>query len=279
MAAGNRKPEDKNPATPPGERSLRDSAEEQLARVPKRSAGLHGQTPEQLVHELQVHQIELETQAEELRRVEFSLKESRDKFLDLYEFAPIGYLTLTDKALIAEVNLTGATLLGIERSRLVNHGLGRFIAPGDHEVWDRYFAKLRQHAEKQSCNLTLIRGNGSTFPARLEGIRISNRDGKTIVRIAISDITDIWQIEALRASEEKYRRLFETAKDGILILDEDTEMILDANTFLLDLLGFPRTYFIGKTLWELGFIRDKSLIRQAFTELKRNRYIRTEDLP
>ena len=101
-----------------------------LARSPKRSPGMEGQTPEELIHELEVHQIELEMQAEELRRAHIALEESRDKYLDLYEFAPIGYFTLTDKALIAEVNLTGATLLGAERKKLVNARFRKFVSPG-----------------------------------------------------------------------------------------------------------------------------------------------------
>ena len=178
------------------ERSLRADAEEQLAHSPKCSPVIGGKTQEELIHELQVHQIELETQAEELRRAHLMLEESRDKYLDLYDFAPLGYLTLNDKALVTSANLTGASLLGIELNKLVNHGLGLFIAPDDIPVWDRYFADVRQHKEKQSCTLTLKRNDGSTFPARLEGVQLTGSDDAITVRIALSDITDIRQAEA-----------------------------------------------------------------------------------
>ncbi|MEI6293663.1 MAG: PAS domain S-box protein, partial [Methanomicrobiales archaeon] len=161
---------------------------------------------------------------------QFALEESRDRYIDLYEFAPTGYLTFTDKALITVVNLTAAVLLGVERNDLVNHGLGRFIAPGDHEVWDQYFTDLLNQGKKLTCTLTLMRGDGSTFPARLEGVRTSSSGGTTTIRIAISDITDIWQITALQEREEKYRRLFETAQDGIIIVEEETGKIIDVNT-------------------------------------------------
>jgi len=108
MAAGKKGPDESKTGTPNIELSLRDDAEVQLARSPKSTPDLKEQTPGQLIHELQVHQIELETQAEELRRAHLALAESRDQYFDLYDFAPVGYLTLTDKAQIAEVNLAGA---------------------------------------------------------------------------------------------------------------------------------------------------------------------------
>ena len=83
----------------------------------------------------------------------------------------------------------------------------------------------------------------------------------------------------MQVSELQYRRLFETAQDGILILDEGTGTIIDANQFLIDMLGYPLEYFVGKHLWEVGFIKDKTLAQHAFTELKTNGYIRYEDLP
>jgi PAS domain S-box-containing protein len=83
----------------------------------------------------------------------------------------------------------------------------------------------------------------------------------------------------LKNSELRYRRLFETAQDAILILDGDTGEVIDANKFILDMLGYPLDYFVGKQLWELGFIKDKSLAQNAFSELKKEGYIRYEDLP
>ena len=83
----------------------------------------------------------------------------------------------------------------------------------------------------------------------------------------------------LKKSELKYRRLFETAQDAILILDGETGEIIDANTFILDMLGYPLADFVGKHLWELGFLKDKSFAKKAFAELQADGYIRYEDLP
>jgi PAS domain S-box-containing protein len=83
----------------------------------------------------------------------------------------------------------------------------------------------------------------------------------------------------LKRSELRYRRLFESAQDAILILDGDSGEIIDANRFILDLLGCPLEYFIGRQVWELGFIKDKTIAQKAFTELKREGYIRYEGIP
>ena len=85
--------------------------------------------------------------------------------------------------------------------------------------------------------------------------------------------------DALEISEARYRRLFETAQDGILILDADTGQILDVNPFLIDLLGYSREEFLGKKLWEIGAFRDTKASKIAFQELQRKGYVRYEDLP
>jgi PAS domain S-box-containing protein len=216
MAASKKNPEEKNRNIPGIETSLRDDAEEQLARSPKRSPDLKGQTPEQLIHELEVHQIELEMQAEELRRAQLALEESRDKYLDLYEFAPIGYLTLNNKALVTDANLTSAMLLGVERSKLVNAPFSKFMLEKDSDQWHRYFVNVLKQGEKQSCTFMLIRSDGSTFPARLESIRIAGNGGVITVRIAISDITDIRQVEeALCVSNKKLTLLSSITRHDI----------------------------------------------------------------
>src|SRR5580700_11666435 len=85
--------------------------------------------------------------------------------------------------------------------------------------------------------------------------------------------------EALRASEARYRRLFETAQDGILILDAHTGLIIDVNPFLIRLLDYPREDFLGKTLWDIGPFKQVQESKAAFRELQDKQYIRYENLP
>jgi PAS domain S-box-containing protein len=117
-----------------------------------------------LVHELEVHQIELEMQNEELRRAQEELALSRAKYFDLYDLAPVGYLTLSEEGLILEANLTAANLLGLERSRMVNRPLTRFIVPGDQDIYYLHRKRLSATLQPQVCELRMARG-GPTAPS------------------------------------------------------------------------------------------------------------------
>ena len=93
------------------------------------------------------------------------------------------------------------------------------------------------------------------------------------------DITDKRVEEMLRVSETRYRRLFETAKDGILILDAETGVIVDVNPFLVEMLGFSYEQFVGKEIWEIGLFKDIASNKDKFIKLQRQEYVRYEDLP
>jgi PAS domain S-box-containing protein len=101
-----------------------------------------------------------------------------------------------------------------------------------------------------------------------------------LILLAIEDVTDRRRsVEELAVSEARYRRLFETAQDGILLVDPETRLVFDANPFLTDLLGFTRDELVGKELWEIGFFHDIEANKAAFATLRQNGYIRYEDLP
>ena len=269
MTAGKKKPEEKNTGTADSKRSLRDDAEGKLAGVPKHSNDLKGQTPEQLIHELQVHQIELEIQAEELKKSKLALEESRDKFLDLYDFAPTGILTISEKELIVEVNLTGSTLLGVGRSELVMTRFSKFVAPEDQDQWYWYITNLLRQEGKQCCTLRLKYAGGSAFPARLEGVRLGSSGIHTEARIAFSDITDMRDKEdALRMSEEKYRNLFTAESDAIFLVDKKTGSILEVNDAACRLYEYSYEEIIHLRNSDLSAEPDDT---QAATNILRDR--------
>ena len=158
MADGKKKPEDTNTNIPGIECSFMEDTGGLLASSPKSSPDFEGPTKEQHIYELQVHQIKIETHAEDLRKPHLSRMVSRDRFFDLYDVSLAGYLTLTGKASITGVDRMGAILFGVEQNNPVNHGFGRFISPRDLEGWDQYFMHVRNRREIQICTLMLTRG-------------------------------------------------------------------------------------------------------------------------
>lgn len=354
---------------------------------------------QRLLHELQVHQIELEMQNEELRKARDEMEAGLEKYSDLYDFAPVGYLTLTQEGVIREANLAGASLLGIGRSALVTQRFGPFVFPADRSVFSAFLREVFEHKAREECEVRLeqqgkhtvhvrMRANlslsGQTCqvavtditkhklaeaataqlaaivnsssdaiiggdlnsiitswnagaeklfgysPAEMVGASILRlipserqheeaqimsriRKGESVehfetVRIAkdgrrlemsvtispvryadgkivgaskvARDITDQkLAAEKVRVSEVRYRRLFEAAHDGVLLLDPATRKITDANPFMTKLLGYPHSQLVGKELFEIGLLRDEAASQAMFRKLTRKHEVRYEDLP
>ena len=142
-----------------------------------------------LLQELRTYQIELEMQNEELRSAYAALESSRDRYLQLYDFAPFGYLTLTEEGLIANANLTFATFLGVEREKLISHRFTDYVKSKDSNHWYHCLHATKQHREKQNCELTLLRTDGNSFQAYLECLYIEADDAPPVMHITLTDIT------------------------------------------------------------------------------------------
>ena len=171
--------------------SQRAEAEDMLAGISAPDPG--ARSADVILHELLVHKVELEMQVEELRRAHEAMEEARDRYLELYEFAPVGYLTLDREGLITEANLTGATLLGVDRIKLVKGRFARFVAAQEQDVWYRLFLNLMQqdYPDRQTCVLELTRGDGSTLHAYLDCQRRLAADDAPILRLTLFDIGKI----------------------------------------------------------------------------------------
>jgi len=169
-----------HPATRPGSRKsgaqrgqrlamreLYRRAETRLEKKQKPGAGKAGRTrlaadSERLLHELQVHQIELEMQNAELNESRDRAEELLEKYTDLYDFAPVGYLSVDEQGQIMEANLTGATLLGVGRARLINRRLPAFLAPANRAGFQDFLKKIFAGSGKQVCEVAVVKENGAT---------------------------------------------------------------------------------------------------------------------
>lgn len=180
--------EAEHPTWPPLS-ELRQRAERSLP-PPARGRGQPSAAEiEQLLHELEVHRVELEMQNDELRRAQEELEASRDRYADLYDFAPLGYATIDWRGQITEINLTAAKVLGVERGKLIGHRLSSFIAREDRHAYHQHLAECGRNAHSHSAQLHLHPRTGQPIPVQLDSVATWTSGGEHLqYRIAITDI-------------------------------------------------------------------------------------------
>ncbi len=147
-----------------------------------------------LLHELQVHQIELEMQNEELRRNQVALEEARDKYVDLYDLAPVGYVTLSNTGTIKDVNLSGEPLFGVDRKLLRGSQFAAHVDPDDGDRWHLAFQKALAEKEKQSVVVRMRRPDGTTIHNWTE-IVPGGEEAEPLLRVTLADITEYKRME------------------------------------------------------------------------------------
>ena len=213
--------------------SVRRQAETRAsANLAKSMDPLWPEAARQMFHELRVHQVELELQNDELRRTQAELEASRARYVDLYDLAPVGYLTLSQPGLILEANLTAAGLLGVERGALVKRPLSSFIVPEDQALYDRDRQQLFETGAPRICELRLMKTDGHTNArrpswARLESTVTRDAEGAPACRTALSDITASKEAEGrLRESDNFSRRLMDISPDAIAVTDLEGMVVL-----------------------------------------------------
>ena len=179
----------KRNSSPKGPEDLRMRAEESLKSEPGRPDDICLKEANSLIHELRVHQIELEMQNEELRRVQNELEISRSRYAELYDFAPVGYLTLNEHGEILDLNLTAARLLGVERGHLLNNHFQYFVFQPDKKEFFSHLKALFEKRERQISEVKLSPIDGEQFYARIESIYMEGAGGAGVCRTNMSDVT------------------------------------------------------------------------------------------
>lgn len=239
--------------SPDWEATLRERAQGQLeGRAP---LDLTVAETRELIHELQVHQMELQLQNEELRQARVQLADSRDRYVELFEFAPVGYVTLNDDGVIKSANLTAARLLGIERGLLVQTKLSRFIAPLDQDAAYLHRQDVFASQHRRDCELQMLTADKTPLFIRLESVAVGDGDARQI-HTALVDVTRRQaaeeqlhslnqtleqrvadQTSALLQSQNRIWSIVNTAADAIITFQEDGT-IIQANAATEQLFGF-----------------------------------------
>ena len=231
--------------TNPSKAELRQQAEEKLSKL-KKSPATEANS-RRLVHEPQMHQIELEMQNEELIQARLDAEAVHRQFTDLYDFAPIGYFTLTRDGTIQQVNLRGADLLGVKMGKVLQHRFGLFVSPPSRSAFSTFLEKVfSAGVENQTCEVEMLsRGKTEAFWAQITAVP---DDAHETCHAMVTDISERKRAqEKLRESEEKYRLIFENAGDAIFIHDRQG-LILATNPKACEQLGYTHAELMSMTV-------------------------------
>jgi PAS domain S-box-containing protein len=199
-----------------------------------------------ILQELRVHQVELQMQNEELRRAQVELDAARAQYFDLYDLAPVGYLTVSETGLILEANFTAARLLGVERSALVKRRLASFIFREDADIYYLHHKQLQEAGLRQVSEVRLQRSDGAQFWACVEAVKAESAAGAPVFRVVISDITARKRTEeALHESEEQLGTIFQDAPLMMMLVDAERR-IRKANRLVERFTGLSEAGLIGQ---------------------------------
>jgi PAS domain S-box-containing protein len=213
--------------------------------------------------------------------------EPHDYYRRFFESSVVGFYRTTLDGQVLDCNPAFVRIMGYasREELLACHALEFYFSPSDRQGFIEQCRNLRSLTNFES---RLRRKDGSAVWV-LENVEpVMGPEGSpvmiegTLVDISPQKFAEVARNraqEALKNSETRYRRLFETAKDGILILDFETGQITDVNPFLIEMLGYTHSEFVGKKLWEVGLFRDTAASRSAFSDLQTQGIIRYEDLP
>ena len=186
----------------------------------------------QIINSLREHQHELERQNEELRRTQSELEASRNRYSDLYDFAPVGYWTLDRNGLILEVNLKGSELLGTHQEMLLKRPLHFYVCKRDRPLFNAHLRNLFKEKRKQTCEIQFQTKSGVPFYAQMESIFIEDRSMGPVCRMVISDVTDRKQAEEERLQLLKEEQAARTEAERICwrftFLAEASEILSDS---------------------------------------------------
>ncbi len=207
---------------------LRRQAEKLLRTTKRDVAAMPGKDVQQLVHELQVHQIELEMQNEELRRAQVELEAAHDRYVDLYDFSPAGHLTLDRHGKIVKANLRAGTLLGVNRKELIRQPLARFIAAEDAGTFHRHCREVLERGTRLTCEVPLRKEAGASRWVYLESLAVHDESGRiTHWRTALLDVSDRKLAEQeLEAQRAQLEAIIVSTMDAIITMDEEECVVL-----------------------------------------------------
>ncbi|HAN20879.1 MAG: hypothetical protein A2Y15_04645 [Clostridiales bacterium GWF2_36_10] len=216
---------------------------------------------------------------QERRRYQEQLKESEERFQLLFNKAPLGYQSLDINGYFIDVNQQWLDTLGYTREEVIGKWFGNFLTPFCKEGFIKRFSLIKAQGKIHS-EFEMLHKNGTILTISFDGkIGLDYNGDFKQTHCILRDITEHKKVEeALITSEMRYRRLFEASKDGIIILDATTGIILDINPFITSLLGYKKEQLINKLIWETDALKDIIKDLNDFFEILQKDYNYFEDL-
>jgi PAS domain S-box-containing protein len=198
---------------------------------------------QQVLHELRVHQIELEMQNEELRRTQVAQEALQARYFDLFDLAPVGYCTVSEQGLIQQANLATAALLGTGRRALANQPISRFIHKEDQDIFYLQRKQLFATGNPQSCELRMKKKDRSHFFAYLTFSAALEANGASVLRVVLTDVTE----RKLAEDEMRIAAVAFASQNGMVITDPKG-VILRVNPAFTRLTGYRTEDTIKQTM-------------------------------
>ncbi|MFH2059437.1 MAG: PAS domain S-box protein [Pseudomonadota bacterium] len=253
----------------PGDSRLRQRAEKKIDTDGAKTEFFTEMSPENMLNQLyefQVHQVELKMQNDELRRMHEELEQSRNKYSQLYDFAPNGYCTVNEKGIIDEANLTLASMLGVTRKALIGKPFSRFVFKEDQDIYHLHRKKKIKTGVPKMCDLRMAKNDGTVFFGHLLETAVQPDDSSFVFHFMLSDITERKEMEnVLQRNEAHLRTLIDTIPDLVWLKDSDGVFISCNKRFEhlynareKDIIGRSDYDFVDKELANFFRKNDKS---------------------
>ncbi|MEI8372994.1 MAG: response regulator [Planctomycetota bacterium] len=203
-----------------------------------------------LVHELRIHQTELEMQNEEVRVAHAATENVSRKYTDLFDFAPVAYFLWDEWGKIQELNLAGATLLGLNRIKAINMRFGQFVEQEDHPKFADFCRLAIQADIKQTCQVKLLIGEQRVH-VLIEAVAASDHEGKiTRCRAAVIDITAQKRLDEALREQAVLHDILDTVGEGVFLLDLEG-IILACNATAASRFGKTENAMVGRSMFEV----------------------------
>ncbi|MFZ4725649.1 MAG: PAS domain S-box protein, partial [Paludibacter sp.] len=223
-----------------------------------------------LIHDLEVHQIELEMINEELVAQNKAEEIATDKYVELYDFAPSGYFTLSKIGEIIELNLSGAKILGSERLKLKNSHFGSFVSKDSKQDFNLFLENIFHSHSIESCSLSILDNDNPDIRVHVTGIISQNLEQCQITAV---DISENWyEHQKLIQSQDKYAKAFLTTTYGVIISRVDDGKLIEINDAFCKITGYSRDEALASTSQSLDLwidIEDRNKVVKALRETGR----------